>query len=343
MGYYPNWDTSLYPVSAIHWAAMTHIATAFYLPDGSGGFSSGSFDPSSASAVIAAAHAHGVKAIASIGGASTGQLFESAMQSAQMAFVASLEGLIAQGYDGLDLDWEGGNLSLAQDQAMQTTLIQALRAASPGIIITLTAGTENQNYPDNLSWYGTVAPMLDRINLMTYGMSGTYPGWQSWHSAPLHWNNVSSTPAGIDGTVALYVAAGVPAAKLGVGAGFYGECYTGPVTAPMQALGSSQVTGCCDAMSYRNIVDQYYSPSAYHYDTGAQAPYLTLDGNNPSGCTYVTYEDPTSIAAKGAWARSQGLGGVILWTISESYIASAGSTPAQQNPLLEAVRAAFLQ
>jgi chitinase len=219
---------------------MTHIATAFYLPDSSGGFSSGSFDTTSASTVIAAAHAHGVKAIASIGGASTGQLFEAAM-NAQSAFLASIQGLLAQGYDGVDIDWEGGTLPLAQEQQLETTLIQALRAASPGTIITVTAGTENQNYPDDLSFYAAIAPVVDQINLMTYGMTGTYIGWESWHSSPLYWNHVSQTPAGIDGTVALYVAAGVPAGKLGVGAGFYGECYSAPVTAPMQAITGSQV------------------------------------------------------------------------------------------------------
>jgi chitinase len=86
----------------------------------------------------------------------------------------------------------------------------------------------------------------------------------------------------------------------------------------------------------------YYTAAAYHYDSAADVPYLTLAGNNAQKCTFVSYEDATSIAAKGAWVKAQGLGGTIIWTISEGYIAS-GATVQAQNPLLEAMKTAFLQ
>src|SRR5207253_2746419 len=133
---------------------------------------------------------------------------------------------------------------------------------------------------DLASLFAAASPSVDQINVMTYGMSGAYSGWKSWHSSPLHWNHDSATPTGIDDTVARYVAAGVPAAKLGVGSGFYGECYTSPVTAPNQALGSSTVTASDGVMSYRSIVSNYYSAGASHWDTTAMVPYLTLSGSN---------------------------------------------------------------
>jgi chitinase len=346
MGYYASWHSPAnggdYAVSSIDWDGLTHVAAAFYIPDATGGWASGSFDQTTAAALITAAHAQGKKVLASIGGSASGPGFEQAMQNAQSTFVANLEALVTSGYDGLDIDWEGGNLSAAQDQTLQTTLVQALRQKSPGILITLTAGTENENSLDDLSWYGTVAAQLDRINLMTYGMAGAWQGWRSWHSSPLHWNNDSTTPAGIDASVAHYIAAGVPAAKLGIGIGFYGMCYTAPVTAPVQTLGASQVSASDGVMSYPNIVGTYYSANAYHYDSAADAPYLTLDGNNAQKCTYVSYEDPTSIAAKGAWLKAQGLGAVILWEIGEGFVPS-GATVQAQNPLLEATKTAFLQ
>jgi chitinase len=346
MGYYSSWDDpangGFYPVSAIDWDGLTHVAAAFYVPDGHGGWASGFFDAASAMQLIAAAHAHGKKAIASIGGSGSGPAFEGSMQSAMSTFVTNLEALITMGYDGLDIDWEGGNLTASQDQSLETALIGALRTASPGILLTLTAGYENENSLDDLTWYGTIAAQLDRINLMTYGMSGAWQGWESWHSSPLHWNSNTSTPTGIDTSVSHYLAAHVPAAKLGVGSGFYGECYTAPVTAPAQALGASQVTASDGTMSYTNIMASYYTASAYHYDSAADVPFLTLSGANAQGCTFVTYEDATSIAAKGAWVKAQGLGGVIIWTISEGYVASGASVPAQ-NPLLEAMKTAFLQ
>jgi len=167
-------------------------------------------------------------------------------------------------------------------------------------------------------------------------MSGAWQGWESWHSSPLHWNKGSSTPTGIDSSVSHYLAAHVPASKLGVGAGFYGECYTSPVSAPVQTLGSSQVSASDGTMAYRNIMASYYSQAAYHYDSAADVPYLSLSGSNAEKCTYVSYEDATSLAAKGAWVKAQGLGGVIIWTISEGYV-SSGATVKAQNPLLEAL------
>jgi chitinase len=341
MGYYTSWEESTYPVSAIDWDGLTHVAAAFYLPDGNGGWKPGSFDAGTAATLIAAAHAKGKKAIASIGGSDSGTGFEGSTKPAALTtFVNNLEALLAMGYDGIDIDWEGGNPTT--DPALETNLIAALRSKSPNAILTLTAGAENENNLDNLSWYGTIASQLDQINLMTYGMSGSWQGWESWHSSPLHWNHVASTPAGIDSTVSHYLAAGVPAAKLGVGAGFYGECYTAPVTAPAQPLAGSMVSASDGAISYTNIMGTYYAQSAYHYDMAAQVPYLTLGGNNPSMCTYLTYEDATSIAAKGAWVKAQGLGGVIIWELAEGFIKSGASVQAQ-NPLLETMKTAFLQ
>jgi chitinase len=346
MGYYPSWDDPAngggYAVSAIDWDGLTHVATAFYVPDGKGGWMSGYFDQATASQVITAAHMHGKKAIASIGGAGSGPGFEGSTQSAMPTFMSNLQALITLGYDGLDIDWEGGNLSTSQDQTLEMSLVDAIRAANPGIVLTFTAGYENENSVDDLSWYGTLAPKVDRINLMTYGMSGAWQGWESWHSSPLHWNKNASTPTGIDASVSHYLAAGVPAGKLGVGSGFYGECYTSPVTAPAQMLGGSQLVASDGTMSYANIMSSYRAQSAYHYDSQADVPYLTLSGTNSQKCTFVSYEDPTSIAAKGAWVKSQNLGGIIIWTISEGYVAS-GNGVAAQNPLLEAMRTALLQ
>jgi chitinase len=345
MGYYPAWDDPSnggnYPVTAIDWDGISHVFTAFYVPDGNGGFMSGEFTSTSAGAVISAAHAHGKKAVASIGGADSGAGFEGSMQTAQATFLTNLQGLITMGYDGIDIDWEGGNLTTAQDQALETTLIDSLRTKNPSIILTMTAGYENENSLDDLSFYGTISSKLDRINLMTYAMAGAWSGWESWHSSPLHWNKNSSTPTGIDSSAAHYIAAGVPAAKLGVGAGFYGSCWTAPVTGPVQTLGGSTIPASDGVMSYTNIMASYYSSAAYHYDTSAEAPYLDLSGqHNAQGCTFVSYEDATSLAAKIAWMKSEKLGGLIIWTISEGFI-SAGATVADQNPLLEVTKTAL--
>jgi chitinase len=345
MGYFSNWDDAanggFYSVSSIDWSGLTHVAAAFYIPNGSGGWAPGNFDSTLAAPLISAAHTAGKKAIASIGGSGSGPAFEGSTSSGNMTtFLGNLQDLLTMGFDGLDIDWEGGNLSTVMDQALETALIGSLRSKNPTAILTMTAGYENENSLDDLTFYGTISAQLDRINLMTYGMSGAWEGWDSWHSSPLHWNKNTSTPTGIDSSVSHYLAAGVPAGKLGVGAGFYGECYTSPVTAPVQSLGASQVAASDGTMAYRNILSMFYSSSAYHYDSAADVPYLTLSGSNAEKCTYLSYEDATSIAAKAAWVKSQGLGGIIIWTISEGFVASGG-TVEEQNPLIEAMKGVF--
>lgn len=342
MGYYSNWDASSYPVGQIDWSGLTHIATAFNLPDGNGGVNaSGSFDAVLAKSVVSAAHAAGKKAIASIGGSGSASVFEGSTSAAHFAtFVSNVKNLVASiGYDGVDIDWEGGP---ASDQMLLLSLVQSLRTALGGSLITVPVGIQNNNSPSDLSFFGNLAPLVDQINIMSYGMSGAWSGWKSWHSSPLHWNQDTATPVGIDSSVADYLAANIPAAKLGVGSGFYGECYTSPISGPDQPLSGSQVVATDGVMSYAHIMSAYYSASARQWDGTADVPYLTFaSAHGAEGCTYVSYEDEQSIAAKAAWVKSKGLGGVIIWTINEGYVSAAQA--GQQNPLLEAMKVGFLQ
>jgi hypothetical protein len=137
----------------------------------------------------------------------------------------------------------------------------------------------------------------------------------------------------------MYVNAGVPAAKLGLGIGFFGSCWNAPVTAPLQTPGSSYVVASDNTMSVATIRNLYYDESSYRYDASADTPYLSFTSPaGPAGCTFVSYEDETSVAAKAGYARQAGLGGAIIWQLNEGY------NPAEADPssLLHAVGRAFL-
>ena len=70
--------------------------------------------------------------------------------------------------------------------------------------------------------------------------------------------------------------------------------------------------------------------------------YLSFTSAHGSeACTFVSYEDEASIADKGNYVKSKGLGGAIIWAINEGYRPSqpAGS----RDPLMEAMAKAFLQ
>ena len=128
-----------------------------------------------------------------------------------------------------------------------------------------------------------------------------------------------------------YEKASVPKAKLGVGIGFYGLCYTQPVTAPDQPLNGANIVASDGTMPREHHVTQYYTANARQFDSLAQVPYLSFQSpQGAEGCAYVSYDDEQSIAAKGTYVKTNGLGGVMQWELNEGYIASAPQ--GQQKP-----------
>ncbi len=339
MGYYASWQPDQYPISAVEWSGLTHIAMAFYTPDSSGKLSLMGGNPQLAQSIVTAAHQHGVKAIASLGGADSAASFQAATASGTIdTFVNNLVALMQSvGYDGLDVDWEPLDKAY---EPVAIDLANRVRALAPNTILTIPIGYINVNLGADLANYPTIAAAYDQLNIMSYGMSGAWQGWKSWHSSPLYQQD-SATPTSIDSSVQLYVAAGVPKKKLGIGIGFYGLCYSPPVTGPDQALNGATVVASDGTISYANIMANYYSISAYHWDSFARVPYLSFaTAHAPDGCGYISYDDERSIGEKGNYVKLTGLGGVIQWEINEGYISSAAS--GQQNPLLTAIGATIL-
>ena len=96
-------------------------------------------------------------------------------------------------------------------------------------------------------------------------------------------------------------------------------------------------------MSYATIITNYYNPtpSARMWDAAAHVPYLSsATPLGSAGCTFVTYEDAQSLGDKGAYARNKGLGGLIIWTISQGHLPSLPL--GQRDPLLDAIRTGYL-
>jgi chitinase len=346
MGYYAGYDSTSYPVSAIEWAGMTHIAVAFYSLTAAGAFDESLSQGSAAQgttlghAIVTAAHAHDVKAVASLGGADSRTQFLAATASGvRDTFVGSIVKLATEyGFDGIDFDWEA--LETA-DEPVLVDVMQKVRQHAPGLLLTIPVGIININMPGDLSGYAALAGAADQLNIMSYGAAGAWQGWKSWHSSALYQQD-SATPMSVDSSVKAYVGAGVPKAKLGIGIGFYGLCYTPPVTAPEQALNGSTVAASDGDISYANIMTSYYAASAAQWDAFARVPYLSFTkATGPMGCGYISYDDDRSIGEKGAYLKAQGLGGVIMWQINEGYIATAPA--GQRNPLLTSIQQHVLQ
>ncbi len=344
MGYYPGYQRSLYPPDTVDFTAITHLAVGPVIPRADGTLDT-TFNidaingPALARDLATRAHTAGRRAILMIGGAGTHDGWVGAASAThRAAFAASLVALMHDyHYDGLDLDWEPVDTA---DQPPLQALAQALRTMEPAIILTIPVGYVNANFPTVEPFYATIAPLFDQMNIMSYGMAGPWSGWQSWHSSALQADS-PTTPTSVVSSVNAYLAAGVPAARLGIGIGFYGSCWAPPVTAPRQALAGSTILADDNVMSFTNIMASYHAASAYHYDTAADAPYLSYtSAHGPQGCTFVSYEDETSVAAKGRYVRANHLGGAIIWTVNEGHVPTAPA--GMRDPLLTAIRAAFL-
>lgn len=344
MGYYPGYQRDLYPPDAVDFTSLTHLAVGPVVPHADGTLDT-TFDIDATNGPILArdlatrAHAAGRRAILMIGGAGAHAGWVGAASAThRAAFVTNLLAMMHDyHYDGLDLDWEPVD---AADQPALQALAQALRTTEPGIVLTIPVGYVNANFPTVDAFYATIAPLFDQMNIMSYGMAGPWSGWDSWHSSALQGES-GTTPTSVASSVNAYLAAGVPAARIGIGIGFYGSCWSPPVMAPRAPLNGSTILADDNVMSFTNIMGSYYGTAAYHYDSAADAPYLSFaSAHGPQGCTWVSYEDETSVAAKGRYVHDHHLGGAIIWTVNQGHVPTAPA--GMRDPLLTAIRAAFL-
>ena len=333
-GYYAGYQRYLYPETAIDFSLLTHIFVAAIEPTGNGGVTSDFFidntnGPAMARTIATRAHAAGRKAILMLGGSGYRDGLAASTTAANMpTFVNNLISTMnTLGYDGIDVDWEP--ISTA-DQPIVLDLLKRLRAAKPGIILTIPVAWHGPL----TSWYGQVAAVVDQVNIMSYGMAGNWGGWDSWHQGAL-FGESATHPTSVSAAVRLYQAVGVPNAKIGIGIGFYGSCWVGVNTMGVP-LGAGQDVGANDnTMSYVNIMTSYYNASNYRWDAVAKEGYLSFGApTGPARCNMVSYDDPQAITEKGNYVRSAGLGGTIIWTINQGYFPNAAA--GARDPLLKA-------
>jgi len=324
--YYPGWTQGAVPVADIDMSAVTQIIHFALVPTvvegGTGVYLDdvlNDVDAASAKMLIDTAHAAGKKVLISIGGAGRGSR-DFAAAIADPGFIPLLVSTtVGRGYDGIDVDVETRNVSAASFQMFSQQLKQAMTAMAPQLRLTTAAlGAASATY-------GPLAQIYDEINIMSYDF--VYGPPQTWHDSPI--SGGAGAFYSIDRAVREFEGAGVPRSKIGIGLKFSGFVFNG-ATAPKQAF-----TGRPTSITYGNILFDYYSADAYHWDDVAQAPYL---GTTTPVTAFVTFEDERSIRAKFDFLRSGPYGGIILWD------ASGGFAPrmpvGQRLPLMQAVKQA---
>jgi chitinase len=325
--YYAGWMQSCgspghLNANQIDYSAVTHIIHFAVVPNSDGSLNSwvNCISAENSEELIQAAHAAGKKVLISVGGWMTESEFLGATSDRNRArFIANLVSFMnTRGYDGIDIDWEPVSSSSANQMiTFITQLRNELDLISPRPLLTTAV-----LWQPNL--FSLLQEKFDQINLMTYALSGPWPGWITWHNAPIYdsgyWFPSTGEPVpSADGLVNDFLSAGVPPEKLGVGIHFYGAVWsggsgtpTGGVTAPGQSWISAP---SMEMFSYYEIMDTYYQPQRYRWDNSALAAYLSIDEYGSTNDKFISYDDETSCYEKINYVRNEGLGGVIVFEL----------------------------
>jgi chitinase len=343
--YYPGWEQASMPASNVDFAALSHVIHFSLVPAPGGAVDSNanSITSANSSDLVSRAHAAGRKVLICVGGAATEAAFQGATSTANLpAFINNLTNFMAaRGYDGIDVDWE----PLAAGDAPQfTNLVNGLRSALDAFpqhkMLTAAAGAYPPYGDPATAQYVMFAALqsrFDQINIMTYDFSGPYAGWVTWFDSPLYDGGYRFPSTGgpvpsVDGSVSNFIAGGVAPGKLGIAIAFYGYVWTGGVTQPRQ---SWSIAPTVAKPSYDVIMASYYNSNSYHWDTNAQANYLSITNSNPTNDMFVSYDDPRTCQSKVSYARNRGLGGVMIWELAQDH-GSGGP-----DPLLQAFKQAL--
>lgn len=332
VGYYAGWSAYQgYRASDIPARLLTHINYAFAMIDPDAGtltLDNPVQDEKNFADLRAlrTEYPH-LKLILSVGGWDYSAHFSdvAATTAGRTAFAQSCAKLLAaHDLDGIDLDWEypvsggtSGTNHRPQDRQNFTLLLRAIRqeldrqGSLDGKDYQLTiAGAAGDWYLSNIQ-PTAVADVVDHIFLMAYDIHGPWDKYADFN-APLY------TPSGsaphyqnsVSGSVEAYLEEGVPADKLVLGMPLYGYRYDG-VSGNQNGLYSTFTTA--RSIPYDTLVTTYLSDPSYQQLRHAEArvPYLYGKGS------FLSYDDPESIAEKAALARELDLQGIGFWELSQ--------------------------
>ena len=281
----------------------------------------------------------GLKVLISLGGWTWSRGFASAARPEnRQAFVASCIDAYIRGnlpvtdgaggaaaaagvFDGIDIDWEypnacGISCGSAEDRQNFTALLAEFRRqlnqvrSSLLLTVAVGAGVDKIRATDPAQYH----PSLDFINVMTYDFHGAFEPTTNHHSAlfdsPADPSTGDQRYYNSNDAMQAFLDAGVPAAKLNLGIGFYGRGWT---NVPNVNNGLYQ-SGSPAPGTYEAGIEDYKvlknAAGTSHTDSAAGAHWKY------NGSTFWSYDTPAVITQKMGYVKAQGLGGAFFWEFS---------------------------
>ena len=348
--YFPNWNVYSVgkgQVSDLPWDRLDCINHAFWkIEPKDGGYAITSTDPW-ADTDVYNPKAHfpqyaeyakkypNTKILLSIGGwTECGYFSEMALtQESRASFIQScLDTLDSYPFlSGIDIDWEypgvarsggpgdEGNPVLGDDKNNYTLLLKELRQAlddrfGTGVkLLTVCASASKSTLLQQD--YAALYPFVDRVNLMTYDLAGSWNAYTG-HQSPLY------GAASADAAVNYLISQDVPAEKIAIGSPLYSHGWKmyrangNPAGAAAKPLSNGDLLWQELAGIERSIVKDGAPGWHSGYDEKAEAAYLWNDDPNSADyLTFYTYDSARSLEAKLHYIKEHRLGGLIVWQI----------------------------
>lgn len=331
VGYYAAWSAySDFTPDKIDASKLTHINYAFANIGSDLKIAMGypDIDPSNFTKLNALKQTYpNLKTLIAVGGWSWSDKFSDVAltDASRTAFADSaVDFVVKYGFDGVDIDWEypvsGGmstNVTRPEDKQNFTLLLQKLREKmdARGAIdgkhyILSFAGSGSSSYVNNTE-LTILQQYIDYGNIMTYDLHGNWDKYTDFN-APLYNNNDASPQykGSVDTSVNNWLKAGFPAAKLVMGVPFYGYKYNSVLNVNN---GLYQTYSGGAAVTYASIAASYLNTPGYvrYFHQESMVPWLF------NGSTFISYEDEQSIGLKAQYVKSKGLGGAMIWELSQ--------------------------
>lgn len=264
-----------------------------------------------------------LKIVISIGGWAWSENFSDAVltESSRLKFARSSVDIVRQyDLDGVDIDWEypgmrgeEGNIYRPEDKQNFTLMFKALREElnllekEKGRKYLLTTAVGGSKSFIEHTEMGLAQQYLDYVLIMTYdygGKNGTVG-----HHTNLYDYDPAGEGSSADRSVKNFIAAGVPAHKIGLGAAFYGKGWEAETT-NNHGLGEKRVKPV-QGGGYTKLKDTMIDQNGFkkYYDKKAKAPYLFNDSTK----VLITYEDEKSVKGKCKYIKKNQLAGIFFW------------------------------